>query len=570
MSTRLASGAMLGGYRIDGLLAEGGMGVVYRARQMQLDLPVALKVIRPEWAHDEDFRARFKREARLAASLHHPNVVSPHDFGDHEGQLFVVMPLIGGTDLGATIEGEGPLAPPRAADVIAQVAGALDVAHGSGLVHRDVKPGNVLLVRRDEREHAYLTDFGVARTIASETKITRLGQLPGTPGYVSPEQINGDALDARTDVYSLGCVLCEALTGSVPYPRQTPAAMLIAHMMDAPPRVSERMPSTPAGFDDVVSRALAKEPAERFGSAGELARAAQEAASASEPLAGRTRRRPAWTPKRRREEPASASPAPDRPPMEPALASPAPERPPIEPALASPEPKRQPEEPALASPEPGRQPEESALASPAAADGSGRRAGAIVIAGALGALVGAWAVYRIGETSSIDLYQYDHRLAVFAAFGAIFTASLAVAFGAARRSSSVRLLLTAAAGVWVGAIGGLLGALPHGWDSSPRRWLATIWLITGLVAGIGATVTGRDRRTILLATLLGGLGGGIGGLIARGLLETDEVLGNAGFGPFAASETIAGTCVGLGVALGVLIASRARGGTEIARPGPGH
>ena len=139
------------------------MGVVYRACQVDLDLPVALKVIRPEWAHDEDFRARFKREARLAASLNHPHVVSPHDFGDHEGQLYVVMPLIHGLDLGAEIEQSGPLAPVRAAEVVGQVADALDVAHESGLVHRDVKPANVLLVRRDAREHAYLTDFGVAR-----------------------------------------------------------------------------------------------------------------------------------------------------------------------------------------------------------------------------------------------------------------------------------------------------------------------------------------------------------------------------------------------------------------------
>ena len=501
MSIRLSSGAMVGKYRIDGLLAEGGMGVVYRARQTDLDLPVALKVIRPEWAHDDDFRARFKREARLAASLHHPHVVSPHDFGDHDGQLFVVMPLIPGIDLGTVIERDGPLTPPRAADVIAQVAAALDVAHASGLVHRDVKPANVLLVPRDGGEHAYLTDFGVAKAISSETKITRLGQLPGTPGYVSPEQINGDPLDARTDVYSLGCVLCETLTGSVPYPRQTPAAMLIAHMTDAPPRVSQRVPGAPEGFDAVVGRALAKEPAERYGSAGELAQAAVAAAADAEAPARRAPR---------------------------SLRKPA------------------------AAPEPGPATARRERRRPARAAGSI----AIVVAAALGALGGAWATYRIGSADEFDVYRYGYRVAAFAAAGAVFTGLLAVAVEATRSARSVPLLLTAAAGVWVGVLGGALAALPYGWDGSPRRYLITIWLLTGLAAGIGVTVTRRARRTVLLAALFGALGGAAGALTAWTSLGSDDALGNSGLGPFALAEMIAGTGIGLGIALALHLARR--------------
>jgi len=518
MSIRLSSGAVIGGYQIDSLLAEGGMGVVYRARQVELDLPVALKVIRPEWAYDEDFRARFKREARLAASLHHPHVVSPQDFGDHEGQLYVVMPLIPGTDLGVVIEREGPLAPPRAADVIAQVAGALDVAHLSGLVHRDVKPANVLLVRRENREHAYLTDFGVAKAMRSETKITRLGQLPGTPGYVSPEQINGDALDARTDVYSLGCVLCEALTGSVPYPRQTPAAMLIAHMIDAPPRISERVPGAPAGFDDVVHRALAKEPAERFGSAGELAEAAQAAAAVSgAPPRGRRR----FTP---------------------------------EPALPKAEAKAQ----APVGPEPVAS--QQAPTAPHARRFAGF--GAIVLAAALGALAGAWAEYLIGKGSSFDLYTYGDRGTIFAVSGAIVTGILAIVVGATRRAAPARLVVAAGAGAAIGVVGGFIAASPDGWDSSPRRWLATVWTISGLAAGLGATITSRNPRTIALAALLGALGGGAGALVARGILTTDQVLGEAGFGAFAVAAMIPGSCVGLGLVVALQIAARRHGGTR--------
>jgi serine/threonine protein kinase len=256
--------------------------VVYRATQMHLELPVALKVIRPEWAHDLDFRERFKREARLAASLRHPNVVSPHDFDEHEGFLFAVMPLIDGPDLGTLIEREGPLVPRRAVAIIAQIADALDAAHALGLVHRDVKPANILIAARAKREHALLTDFGVARLVSSETRLTRVGQLAGTPGYVAPEQIHGEELGPQTDVYALGCVLCEALTGAVPYPRKTPEAMLIAHAIDSPPRVSERTSRISEAFDEIVARALAKKPEDRYETAGGLAEVAQRAAGYAE------------------------------------------------------------------------------------------------------------------------------------------------------------------------------------------------------------------------------------------------------------------------------------------------
>jgi serine/threonine protein kinase len=547
VSIRLDNGAVIGAYQIDGLLAEGGMGVVYRARQVALDLPVALKVIRPEWAHDDDFRARFKREARLAASLHHPNVVSPHDFGDHEGQLFVVMPLIPGTDLGSVIEQEGPLPPARATDLIGQIAGALDVAHASGLVHRDVKPANVLLVRRDGHEHAYLTDFGVAKAMSSETKITRLGQLPGTPGYVSPEQINGDPLTARTDVYSLGCVLCEALTGTVPYPRQTPAAMLIAHMTDAPPRISERVPDAPAGFDEVVSRALAKDPAQRFASAGELAVAAEAAArtTGASLRAAHQAERPVPQPESR------TPPEPDhRPQLEP------------ESTAAEPVPQVEASGPPAAAPEPVAVPQSAGSSRPpsaAAGMSAGRTAALVVPAAAVGGLLSAVAGWNVGQKAAFDVSSYGDRAPPFVAGGLVFAAVIALAVAIAWRRHGAAAVMAAVCGALAGAAGGLLAAgVDYSFDK-PRRWLAVVWAITGAVGGIGATALGRDRQTILLAGVLGALGGGVGAVVARNFVNADEVLGGDGFARLAVAEVIAGTAVGCGIGVALaLVALRPR------------
>src|SRR5215217_3994047 len=251
--TPLAPGDVFGDFRIESVAGRGGMGVVYRAVQLDLGRPVALKLIASDRAADPAFRERFQRESRLAALIDHPNFVP-------------------GTDLHRLLKHEGPLPPERAAAIVAQVASALDAAHAAGLVHRDVKPANVLLAG----EHAYLSDFGLTRLLASETQLTETGQWMGTIDFSSPEQLSGRRLDARADVYSLGCVLHAALVGRPPYPRQTFPATLLAHLQDPVPRPSGA--GAPAGFDRVMARALAKEPAARYPSAGDLGRAALAAA----------------------------------------------------------------------------------------------------------------------------------------------------------------------------------------------------------------------------------------------------------------------------------------------------
>ena len=272
----LYPGDVFGGYRIEGVAGVGGMGVVYRAVQLDLGRPVALKLIAADRAADPDFRERFQRESRMAAAIDHPNVVPVHGAGEQDGQLYLAMRYVPGTDLHALIKREGPLAPERAAAIVAQVASALDAAHAAGLVHRDVKPANVLLGGSGREEHAYLSDFGLTRLLVSETQLTETGQWMGTIDFSSPEQLAGGRIDARADVYSLGCVLHAALVGTPPYPRETFPATLLAHLQAPPPRPSEA--GAPAGFDRVMARALAKEPAARYPSAGDLGRAALAAA----------------------------------------------------------------------------------------------------------------------------------------------------------------------------------------------------------------------------------------------------------------------------------------------------
>jgi serine/threonine protein kinase len=271
--TELASGQGFAGYRIEGVAGQGGMSVVYRATQISLDRPVALKVIAPELASDEGFRARFQRESRVLASIDHPNVIPVYEAGEAEGRLFIAMRWVDGTDLRALLTAESGLDRVRAAHIVAQVAEALDAAHERGLVHRDVKPANILIERRRGTEHAYLTDFGIARTPDSET-LTRTGQWVGTLDYAAPEQIQGGRADARSDVYSLGCVLYQALTGSVPYPRDSDPAKLWAHIKDPPPVARKLRPQLSPEMDAVIARAMAKRPDRRFATAGALGRAA--------------------------------------------------------------------------------------------------------------------------------------------------------------------------------------------------------------------------------------------------------------------------------------------------------
>jgi protein kinase-like protein len=271
----LADGHVFAGHRILGVAGRGGMGVVYRAIQLDLDRPVALKLIAPQLAEDPGFRERFVRESRAAASIDHPNVIPIYYTGEHEGALYIAMRYVEGSDLRTLVRAEGRLELGRAAQIVNQVASALDAAHARGIVHRDVKPANVLLGAGD---HAYLTDFGLTKRLTSRTGSTREGGWVGTLGYVAPEQIRGEPVDARVDVYALGCVLYHALTGSPPYQRETDEATLWAHLHDDPPSVVDHVPGAPEGFDSVVARALAKDPADRYPSAGDLGRAALAAA----------------------------------------------------------------------------------------------------------------------------------------------------------------------------------------------------------------------------------------------------------------------------------------------------
>ena len=221
----LGAGTEFAGHRIEEVIGRGGMGVVYRAIDLNLDREVAVKVIAPQLAGDEDFRARFRREWRLAASIRHPHVVMIYRAGEDDGQMYVSMDYIRGTDLRAMIDHQGALEPRQAAGIIEQVAGALDAAHAAGLVHRDIKPANVLIAQRDGYADAYLTDFGLSKQLRSgTTALTKTGMFVGTVDYVAPEQLRGDPVDARADIYSLGCVLYEALTGDIPFPRDSEPA----------------------------------------------------------------------------------------------------------------------------------------------------------------------------------------------------------------------------------------------------------------------------------------------------------------------------------------------------------
>jgi YVTN family beta-propeller protein len=250
------------------------MGVVYKATHIALDHVVALKVISPALAEDERFRRRFGEESRIAVSIRHPNVVAIHHAGEEDGLLFVTMDLIAGTDLRGLLHAHGRMEPGHAAAVVTEVAAALDAAHAKGLVHRDIKPGNILIEGEGADERVFLTDFGLARLVEASTGVTATGAFVGTLDYVAPEQIRGERVDARADVYALGCVLFELLTGNPPFAaRDDKVAKMFAHLQEDPPRVRLTRPELPGELDLVVGRALAKDPAERYPSAGDFARA---------------------------------------------------------------------------------------------------------------------------------------------------------------------------------------------------------------------------------------------------------------------------------------------------------
>ena len=263
----LAAGSRFGGFRIERTLGQGGMGIVYLATELRLDRQVALKVIRSDLAGDEDFRARFRSESRTAAAVEHPRVVTVFGAGEVDGLLYVSMRYVPGRDLGRMVDADGPLPPEEAARLIAQVADGLDAVHAAGLVHRDVKPHNVIV---GEEGDAYLADFGLAKAMGATTGLTATGQVIGTVDYMAPEQIEAQRVDARTDVYALGGVLYHAITGKVPYAERESSAKMWAHVNEPPPSAGRRG----SVLDPVIRRAMAKDPADRFPSAGDLGRAA--------------------------------------------------------------------------------------------------------------------------------------------------------------------------------------------------------------------------------------------------------------------------------------------------------
>jgi serine/threonine-protein kinase len=276
----LALDSTFAGCRVEAVAGRGGMGVVYRATQLGLDRAVALKLVAPERAADAGFRARFEREARVAAAIEHPNVIPVYGAGEEDGRLYLLMRWVPGTDLQALIRRSGRLRPAHAATIVAQVAAGLDAAHAVGLVHRDVKPANVLLGGEDGSGHVYLSDFGLTLDPVADARVTDSGEWFGTVDFMAPEQFEGERPDPRTDVYALGCVLNAALTGEPPFPRGSVPATILAHLNDPPPRPSAT-PGVPRAFDAVVARALAKRPSDRYRSAGELAAAALAAAGPS-------------------------------------------------------------------------------------------------------------------------------------------------------------------------------------------------------------------------------------------------------------------------------------------------
>ncbi|MFI7673074.1 serine/threonine-protein kinase [Actinophytocola sp. NPDC049390] len=268
-------GWQFGHYRMEGLIARGGMGEVHRAYDTQHDRVVAVKLLNAHLVDDDEFRRRFIREARAAARLREPHVIPIHAYGEIDGRLYLDMRLVEGDDVSTLLARHGFMAPSAAVDLVVQVAGALDAAHADGLVHRDVKPSNVLL---DAGGFAYLVDFGIARSMSASSAITGIGVPVGTVAYMAPERFQPDSLvDHRADVYSLACLLYQCLAGSAPFPDENPFALMQAHLHREPPRLTDRRPDLPPALDHVITTGMAKNPADRYQTAGCLAVAARHA-----------------------------------------------------------------------------------------------------------------------------------------------------------------------------------------------------------------------------------------------------------------------------------------------------
>jgi eukaryotic-like serine/threonine-protein kinase len=271
LNSDFQAGSILAGYRLEAQVGAGGMAVVFRARDERLNRQVALKILAPALASDPEFRVRFIAESRAAATVDDPHIIPVYEAGEADGVLFIAMRFVGDGDLRRVLEHEGPLAPARAAGFISPVASALDAAHRAGLVHRDVKPANILVDANPDRpDHVYLSDFGVSKALSSGG-LTGPGHFVGTAGYSAPEQIQGRAVDGRTDQYALACVAFQLLTGTLPFGPDQGTAVLLAHLSDPPPPATARRPDLPGGVDQVLTRAMAKAPEKRYGSCLEFA-----------------------------------------------------------------------------------------------------------------------------------------------------------------------------------------------------------------------------------------------------------------------------------------------------------
>lgn len=267
----LTPGDVLGRYRIEAIAGRGGMGVVYRARQQRPDRLVAIKVIAPELAADPSFKARFERESTIAAEIEHPNVIPVYEVDEDQGLVFIAMRYVaGGVDLGQLMRQGEKFDARRVLRIVSQVAGALDAAHSRGLVHRDVKPGNILVAPNDQ---VYLTDFGLTKRVTDSRGMTQTGTFVGTVDYIAPEQVEGKPIDGRADQYALGCVTYQLLSGKVPFPRDSDVAKIFAHVNDPIPRLQGVLEPVA----DAVQRSMAKDPEQRFASAGEFVRAIESA-----------------------------------------------------------------------------------------------------------------------------------------------------------------------------------------------------------------------------------------------------------------------------------------------------
>jgi Protein kinase domain len=278
-------GTELAGFRIQSLIGRGGMGVVYGAEQLRYGRRVALKVLAPELSHDPQFRERFEQEWRTAARIEHPSIVPIYEAGEADEGLYIAMRFIDGTDLSALVTRAGRLEPARALNILGQIADALDSVHAHGLVHRDVKPANILVASGAGHEYAYLGDFGVAKQLHTESGLTQTGAFIGTVDYAAPEQLEGKTVDGRADIYALACVLYQILTGARPFDRDSQAATISAHLFEPPPSANAVQPDLPAELDGVIARALAKSPADRYATCRDLLAEAGAALGLRQPTA---------------------------------------------------------------------------------------------------------------------------------------------------------------------------------------------------------------------------------------------------------------------------------------------